>query len=363
MAIIGKTREEIKQDLINRVASYSNKLTDFSTGSVIDTILSAISNEIEEAYYFKEDAYNKSLLITAEEEDLDNIAAGFGITRSGAEAAVGIIEFSRTTPYAYDVTIPAGTIVTTDPYGDSVYRFETDEEIVLPVGEISVTGGITALEAGTSSNVAADTITFIESTVAYIDGCNNDNDMTGGLEEETDTAFRQRIVDTLTANPRCTKQAIEAYARGLRNISTALLIDQHDGPGTAALYVATTGGTPTSEDLAYVEYMVDNYAKPVGIDIEYNGSVTITTDVTATVYYDSNYNSAEIKADVEEQIEDFITLKDCGDNVYLAEIASTAMRVPGVLNIYDIEINSSAADLSIANTEIARPGTITITVV
>ena len=47
----------------------------------------------------------------------------------------------------------------------------------------------------------------------------------------------------------------------------------------------------------------------------------------------------------------------------MAEIASTAMRVPGVLNIYDIEINGSAADLSIANTEIARPGTITITVV
>jgi hypothetical protein len=38
------------------------------------------------------------------------------------------------------------------------------------------------------------------------------------------------------------------------------------------------------------------------------------------------------------------------------------MRIPGVLNLYSIEINSVADDLAISDTQIARPGTTSVTV-
>lgn len=364
MALISKSRDQIKADMISSIQLAGSQITDFNEGSVIDTILGAVANEIDDAYFAIDNAYKESLISSASDANLDDIGAGFNITRSGAQPSIGVAKFERLNPYAYDITIPAGTIITTDPYiSADVVEFETNEEMTLPALQLSVSGAITSVEYAMASNVLIGKLNTISSALPLIDSVTNDAETSGGLDEEADEAYRTRIVEILTSNSKGTKVAIEAYARLQPGIVSALMEDNTPAVGYANLYMASSGGTPTTAQIAYAEAQIENHAKPAGAIFTYYGAVTVMTNVTATVYYDANHESLVVKDNVETAIRDFLITKELGQDVYMSEIISTAMAVDGVLNIYSITINGVATDLTIDPSEVSRPNTISITVV
>jgi len=165
-----------------------------------------------------------------------------------------------------------------------------------------------------------------------------------------------------TSNLKGTKTGIEADAMLIQNIVSAYLSDNDPSLGYAKLYVASSGGTPTTGDIANVETIIEANSKPPGTVMEYYGAVTVNVDVTATIYYDHNYNSGTVATDTEAALRRYLELKELTSDVYISEIIKTSMEVPGVLNVKDVELNAAADDLEIDNTEIARPGTITVEV-
>ena len=169
------------------------KLTDFNEGSIAYTLLSAISVGLDAEgmaiYMARQAAY----ISTAISTDLDNKVADYGLTRDSASAATGNFNFTKNAASSNNITIPAGSKVSTIPTGSSSpVSFSVDSDTVLSAGQTSVSVACTCTATGSSGNIAANTSLLITSSIAGIDGAEITENITNGADEETDDSLRSR---------------------------------------------------------------------------------------------------------------------------------------------------------------------------
>jgi hypothetical protein len=164
----------------------TSPLNDKAFNRVLSAILALNDKELQN---FAADRATANLVITATAGDLDILGAEYGVTRKPAEAAVLTIELPATT----------GTIipVTVDYTGDSNgVRYLPDASATAAAG--IATQSVTAQALGTAGNLnVSDTMSIgtqiagaeTQATVTVIDNT--------GADEETDAAYRQRILDKI----------------------------------------------------------------------------------------------------------------------------------------------------------------------
>ncbi len=131
--------------------------------------------------------------------NLDNFLAIFNFGRQAATFATGFVTFSRpNSPATRDIRIPTGTRVVA-PLDSGDIFFRTSFDVVLRTGSTSVVAPITAVVAGTSGNVAANTITeFLLAEGIF--AVTNDLATSGGIDLETDDALKVRFKNTVFRN-------------------------------------------------------------------------------------------------------------------------------------------------------------------
>jgi hypothetical protein len=86
-------------------------LTDFNQGSVVGTLVRAISREMAQLYAQMDEAYRRAFIDHATGAGLDNVVALLGVTRVKAQPAEGEVTFFRKTPAPAPIAIAAGTRV------------------------------------------------------------------------------------------------------------------------------------------------------------------------------------------------------------------------------------------------------------
>ena len=129
MSYTKKTLNEIKNNLIMNLITNVDAINDANVGSVIDVLISAISQEFEEQYEDMDKIYKGTIITTATGNDLDNLGAIVGVTRNQGSKAQGTVTFIRANPSNSDFTISYGTIVSTEPnIGEEVYQFIVDAD-------------------------------------------------------------------------------------------------------------------------------------------------------------------------------------------------------------------------------------------
>ena len=111
---IKDTNTIINDVLINIVANIE-EVTDVNPGSVLRTLVEALSLEIEALYTELQTVYNGTRIDTATADDLDNLGALLGITRKAGTVSSGNITFIRNAPAGADFTIAANSIIATQP--------------------------------------------------------------------------------------------------------------------------------------------------------------------------------------------------------------------------------------------------------
>ncbi|MFA6848719.1 MAG: baseplate J/gp47 family protein [Selenomonadaceae bacterium] len=132
----------------------------------------------------------------AEGEFLDLIGENRGVERLQAEAAKTIIKFTLPQAYADYTIIPAGTRVT----GDGVIFFETAEQITIPDGATEGECIAFATVAGAeSNNILTGSINTMVDLIPRITSAENTITSYGGLDIESDAAFRQRVMSASAA--------------------------------------------------------------------------------------------------------------------------------------------------------------------
>jgi uncharacterized phage protein gp47/JayE len=283
------------ENMAASVQGAASSLLDLTIGSVLRAILEANASLALWLQWLIVEALATTRLATSSGADCDSFGADFGFFRLAAVAASGFVTMSRFSPNIAAL-IPIGTNVATASNTQIfVVTADTANPAYSPVaggyslaaGVAGVTVPVAALVAGSAGNVQAGTIAVIASAIAGIDTLTNSLALAGGLDAETDAAFRARFGNYLASLSKATDSAIGAAIAAIQQGLTYVISENIDQTGAVQMghFVVTVddgSGAPPASLLATVQAAVDAI-RPVGSGFAVQGPVVTPANVTMIV--------------------------------------------------------------------------------
>lgn len=196
------------------------------------------------------------LLATSEGDDLDALAAIYGITRKEAERATVTLRFTLAATRTSATGIPAGTRVRTE---DGVY-FNTLDYAEIPAGSLTVDVEAQAEEAGTASDgIAIGAINTLVDPIAYMQSVENITASTGGTDEEDDESLTERMfLSPSVLSCAGPSDAYEYYAKAWRNDVDDVKVENPLPSEVVIYFVLDDGVLPTDAECESMEsYFAD----------------------------------------------------------------------------------------------------------
>lgn len=289
----------------------SEKLTDWTDGSILDIITGATSLALAEVSDITAKEFAKTMFATADGpevtggpdylQDLATDHFGDEFARPAATKAEGFLNFSRPTTDAGTVTIPAGTEAATETdSGGEAQRYVTTEAVSMT--GLTAQAAAEAVTEGSAGNAQIGEITVLSSTLTdQTVVVTNAAPFSLGDDAENDADYRQTISDKLKALPGATKEALKAAARtvsGVQSVSVfeelRVVIPFNIGTGlpevgaewfrvpVATLYVADENGSANAQMISDVSTAV-NAARAAGVVVGVVAAEAIEIDWTASI--------------------------------------------------------------------------------
>jgi uncharacterized phage protein gp47/JayE len=242
-------------------------LTDRNPGSVTRLLAESFAREYAVLSRQLEGVYNGGFVGTATGRDLDQLVALVGVDRLTKTSAAGSVVFSRSSPAAADITIEAGTRVSTTDSPQAT--FETTETRILRRDTLSVEAPIRALTNGAAGVVAARTITVIDRPIFGVEQAANPQGTRLAGEDESDDALRARARRALQSAGRATTGAMLGALASIpqvREKDVRLDEDPLARPGIVTLNIAVP---LEDEDCARALELIEQ-TRPVGVRVVHN---------------------------------------------------------------------------------------------
>jgi len=349
------------------------QLLDFTTGSVMRAILEANASLALWLQWLILLVLQTTRLATSSGSDIDSFGSDFGMTRLAAVAAQGSVTFSRYTPTMAGL-IPAGVTVTTSDSAMQVTvvtdttnaAWNTSQNgYLLGLGVGSVTVPVTATVAGSSGNILPGTISLIANALPGIDTVTNALALTGGLDAETDGAFRLRFQGFINSRTRATVQAVSYAATSIQQGVNCTVQENTDGnsnytPGRFVVTVDDGSGSPPATLLAAIQAAVDA-VRPVGSIFAVNGPRVVAADIALTLAIAQGADTAIATAAVNGAITAFVNTLPVGTSLPHSRLAQIAYDAsPAVTNVTGLTLQGSTADLTAAPATVVKIGSLAI---
>lgn len=218
-------------------------LTDLNIGSVVRTIVEAMSRELAALYAQLNIAYDSGFVDSATGPSLDRVVALLSYDRRRAGRAVGSVTFTRGDGSNGSITIPAGTPITDT--ADKI-RYVTSERYDMLAGENTALVRVQGV-ADATPVVEAGMLAVIQRAIAGLRAVTNARPTARATEDETDEALRARARDALLAANKGTPQAIRHGLLALPQVRDATVEEMPNGvPGEIRITVSlaqSQGGT------------------------------------------------------------------------------------------------------------------------
>ncbi len=182
--------------------------------------LNIVANKLFQAYQCIDNGFRMNFLRYSYGDYLKHLGANRKIYKQEARPAVTVLRFSIQEPRTQVTAIPKGKRATA---GDNIF-FMTDDYAEIQAGELSVDVAATCTQAGTAGNkYIAGQINALADKIPYITGVVNVSESTGGSDEESDAAFRERIY--LAPSTYSTAGTEDAYIYWVRQYNSAAIED------------------------------------------------------------------------------------------------------------------------------------------
>ena len=348
-------------------------LLDLTVGSVLRAILEANASVALWLQWLIVQVLATTRLATSTGADCDSFGADFGFTRLPAVAASGQVTFSRFTP-SVAALVPVGTqvsavgngqgfVVVADA-GNAAYS-AANNGYQLAAGIASVTATVAALVPGSAGNVQPGAISVVNSAIAGVDVVSNALALTGGMDAESDAAFRARFGNYLASLSRATAQAIGSAIAAIQQGLSFVITENINQAGATQMghFVVTMDdgtGNPPASLLATVQQAV-NAVRPVGSSFAVQGPVVVPANVALTLMTANSAVHAAAIARVAAAIENYIAALPVGATLSYTRLAQLAYDASGaVTNISTLLLNGGAADLVPPLFGAVRAGTVTV---
>jgi hypothetical protein len=335
----------------------ANQLIDLTIGSVLRAILESCASVALWLQWMVLQVLAATRASTSSGPDLDSWMADFGFTRLSGMAATGVVTFARYT-VGLTTVIPVGCVVLTSDGTLSFAVIEDDSNpawngaggYTLAAQQASVDVPATCAVAGPNGNVQAGAITLLASPIAGIDTVANANAFSGGVDAESDAAFRARFllyINSLSlATETAVLNAVAAVQQGLRTV----VIENVDAnldpvPGCFAVITDNGTGMPGVALLESVQNAVDA-VRPIGTRFSVLGPVIVPAVVVMVLETSNPFTHAAVAANVELAILSWIQSLPIAGTLAISKLDAIAHATdPTVISATSTLINGSNADL------------------
>lgn len=250
-------------------------------------------------------AAQQNLLSYAQGGYLDALGQLLAVERMAESKAVTTIEFTLSQALGSVYTIPAGTQVT-----NGVVTFETDEDLLIPIGQTKGEVSASCTVAGPVGNdYLAGQISTIVTPMTFVSGAQNTTITTGGADAESDSDFADRI--RLAPNSFSVAGPEKAYVYHAKSVSPAIIDVKVDSPtpGEVDVYVLLTDGTlPTEDTLEQIEeHLSDETIRPLTDYVVVKAPTASNYEIELHYWINQEDSSkaAQIQADVEAAVEQY----------------------------------------------------------
>jgi uncharacterized phage protein gp47/JayE len=221
---------------------------------------------------------------------------------------------------------------------------------------------VQADEVGIAYNVGIGTVTEFVSTIPGLTSVTNFVAMTGGSEDEDIEEFRGKLLEWVRAPKSGSDLDMKAWAESVIGVETATVFP-NDNVGTptnghVTVRISGPGGSvPNSTVQAAVQAELDSHDL-ANIIIHTTTFTPVTVAVTVDVTTSGTYTLADVTDAVTAAITDYLNSIAVGATVYRSGIIDAVFGLAGVANV---TVTLPAADTTVAATQKAVPGTITVT--
>lgn len=341
------TYDSIMQAMFARLPDSLDK----REGSIIYDATAAVSCQLA-AMYFQLGSFTDLVLPdTSAGEYLTRMVEAFGLTRKAAAKAVrqGI----------FDKELPAGTRFSTS--GDTVLIFAVSD--LISSEDSTFIYELVCETAGKGGNECSGVLLPVE----YINGLGRaelGGIVTAGTDEEDDESLRERLFAKVQL-PSTSGNANDYYnwAMACAGIGAAKVFPLADGPGTVKVVVASEEKTAVEETLIkkvadYIETM-----RPIGATVAVTSARELTVSVTAKVKLTSETTLAKAQSAFQDLVDTYLQGNAFqAEYISLARIGSLLMDVTGVEDFSDLQLNGTAANITLEDEEIAVCGAVRLEV-
>jgi uncharacterized phage protein gp47/JayE len=353
------------------VQGAASSLLDLTVGSVLRAILEANASLALWLQWLIVQVLATTRLATSSGADCDSFGADFGFVRLPAVAASGQVTFSRFTP-SVAAFIPLGTSVSTPGNlqnfmvtADPINPAYSAGGYTLAAGVASLTVPVAATNAGSAGNVQPGAIAVVSAALAGIDTVTNAAVLTGGIDAESDAAFKLRFGNYLASLSKATDVAIGAAIAAVQQGLSYVISENIDQTGAVQIghFVVTVddgSGSPPATLLSTVRQAVDA-VRPVGSSFSVQGPAVTLANVSLNVTLVPGASQQTAIAAVAATIEAYIASLSVGSTLNYTRLAQLAYAASGsVSNVSAVLLNGGTADLTPPLFGVVRTGTVTV---
>lgn len=337
----------VMAQLIAQLQAENSPLTDLSEGSVTRSLYEDFAVVISGQSQVADQLQLDSFLETATEEALDAQGSNFLVARLPAVQATGIISITRQSTIG-PLVIPGGwgqlTVPPATPGTEGVAVL-TLEDAEFAEGQATVTVAAQAVLGGTAGNISSGTMLTPLSPVSGVssqEGFTVSTTFTGGVNEETDEAYRRRVPVTVQGRVKGTEAAFESAALGV--------------PGVLSAGVLRAGGVRGDSTVVEAGHVEVYYQGVVGLLVAVVSAVEAAATLNqkpaafasvslapprgqlrvvfeATVYFAAGVNGTVLATAVSTLAQSFVQGVGVGNTLYQSELIEAIHGIPEVVSL------------------------------
>lgn len=365
------SRTNLVQQMIDyyqsKLDAGETRVTDFNEGSEIRNLLEAIAVDVYNLMELQNEVTQIAFVETSFGEWLDKHGANpfVNLPREQGVEAKGYVTFTIPAAQSSDVVIPIGTVLVST---DNSLQYVTDSDLVIAVGDTSVTGSVTCLTVGVDGNCGAGTVTVIEDETLGVNGLTvtNSEAFTGGVDYEEDDEYRERLLSFLRKDDFGSIGYYENLCESVADVHDVLLVD--DASYTKKVWVNGTS-KPTSD--AVVADVLEVLTIPDNIVLGHS----FTVAKAVTVEHDFVVNlTVSVELD-DDDLEEFIRAifdggsalvgfefdgLSIGQGISKQELYETIQLIEYVESVEILESSTEISDLSVASDKVLTIDGLTI---
>lgn len=345
-----KTRKlsEILTRMIDKVMIGTDRVTDFSPGSAIRSLLEAVSLEIEQFYILTKENIEWGIA--------EGTTEAFDFERKKNRKAYGDVTLRMYNPLEQRYYIPRGTIFTSSN-NQFNQQYETLVDYYIEQGSTEAQIEVYCLEAGTYGNIPEHIIDSMSSASSVIKEVDNETSFNTGQDLESLEDLKERFHLFIKSRGRATNKAIQYGALSVPDVEGVYVYEQ---VGRVLVYAHDHNGNLSNIMIQEIYENIEDY-RPSGIKLDVQPVDKISADVNVDVEIT---NKQRINDTLKEHIENFIRnyLNDFTVNkdLILADLTQVIMNIDDSL-IYDLTYNINHENIITEPHEIIRSGEINVT--